>query len=422
MTTAHHLRGETILVTDADRGAAIAVIRSLGRAGFRVIAGDAHPRSLGFCSRYARERLVYPPPAAAPAAFIETLCRAVRSRKVDLVIPVTDEVVSLLARHRDRFEGTCRLAIAEDRPLRMVMDKSETVRLAERLGVPTPRTSVVKTPQEAAAAAESLGWPVVIKTAVSPCYVPSTGRLERRPVRYANSPSQLARRMDRVGGGHRVLIQEYCPGVGQGVEILADRGRVVTAFQHRRLAEIPPSGGASAWRESVPLDPALYRHAAQLVEALSWTGLIMVEFKVGPSVKLMEINGRVWGSLPLAVLSGVDFPARLAALLLGKPAAVVEPKPAYRVGVQAFNLELISLWILEILAGRRRYPFLTYPRRRDALSAALGAVQGLLDPSRRFDILSRDDLRPGMAELPKIAGKLARKLRESMRPAEADHG
>ena len=41
-----------VLVTDAGRGCSIATIRSLGRAGYKVIAGDADPRSIGFRSRF----------------------------------------------------------------------------------------------------------------------------------------------------------------------------------------------------------------------------------------------------------------------------------------------------------------------------------------------------------------------------------
>ncbi len=407
--------GATVLVTDADRGAAIAIIRSLGRAGFRVIAADLHSGSLGFRSRYVSGRVVYPPPGTESAAFVDTLQRAVRDSNVDLIIPVTDEIVHLVARHRDRFEPDCLVAVAEAKSLRTVMDKARTMELAERLGIPTPRTSVVQSTAEALVAAESIGWPVVLKTAQSPCYDPATGHLERRPVRYAQDARTLARRMTEVGEGRRVLIQEYAPGVGHGVEILADRGRVITAFQHKRLAEIPLSGGASAWRESVALDPVLYRHSTRFVKALSWTGLMMVEFKVGQSIKLMEINGRVWGSLPLAVFSGVDFPALLAQMLLnGTAATVTELKPDYRVGVQAFNLELITLWILEVLAGRQRYPFLSYPRRREAL----GAIRGLLHG--KFDILSRDDPRPGLAEIPKIARKVAVKIRDSFRREAVD--
>ena len=52
----------SVLVTDAARGSALAIIRSLGRAGYRVVAADASPRALGFRSRFAHARVVTPPP------------------------------------------------------------------------------------------------------------------------------------------------------------------------------------------------------------------------------------------------------------------------------------------------------------------------------------------------------------------------
>ena len=88
------------------------------------------------------------------------------------------------------------------------------------------------------------------------------------------------------------------PGDGIGVELLMDHGRPLAAFQHRRIQEVPPTGGASALRESVELDPDLYDHAVALLRELGWTGLAMVEFRRGADGvgNLMEINGRVWGS------------------------------------------------------------------------------------------------------------------------------
>ena len=106
------LTGKTILVTDAGRGSAIAIIRSLGSRGTRVIAADADEKCAGFSSRYAAERLVYPRPAESPARFIDVLHSAARERGIDLIIPVTDEVVHPLAHARERFAGVCALAIA----------------------------------------------------------------------------------------------------------------------------------------------------------------------------------------------------------------------------------------------------------------------------------------------------------------------
>ena len=39
---------KTVLVTDASRGSAIVIIRSLAKSGWRIIAADSSEESLGF--------------------------------------------------------------------------------------------------------------------------------------------------------------------------------------------------------------------------------------------------------------------------------------------------------------------------------------------------------------------------------------
>ena len=68
----------TILVTDASRGSAISIIRSLGRRGWRVIAADSDPKSLGFRSRFVQGTVVYPKPESAPQALVAALREAVQ--------------------------------------------------------------------------------------------------------------------------------------------------------------------------------------------------------------------------------------------------------------------------------------------------------------------------------------------------------
>jgi predicted ATP-grasp superfamily ATP-dependent carboligase len=410
-------RRGSVLVTDAGRGSAVAVIRSLGRRGFRVVAADSDPRSAGLRSRYAHEAFIYPEPKSGPQRFVEALAGAVRERRVDLVIPVTDEAIQPLAAERHRFETVCKLALPEPSVLDAVTDKAKTLELAARLDVPAPRTQVVHNVDEALPAAAALGWPVVLKPAVSRRYDRERGVVEAYSVAYANCAEELGRRMQALRGAPAVLLQEYSPGVGQGVEMLADRGRPLAVFQHRRLAEIPVSGGASAWRESVRLDPVLYEYSRRLVAALSWTGLVMVEFKVGQAPFFMEVNGRIWGSLPLAVLSGMDFPSRLADLYLGSPPADgLPPVTDYKVGVRAQNLELTVLWILQVLLGRQKYSFLPWPKRREALAALLG----LLSPRQKLDILCWDDPRPGLAEIRTLLRKLLRKALGTLRSDKSD--
>jgi predicted ATP-grasp superfamily ATP-dependent carboligase len=130
----------TIFVTDAGRGSAVAIIRSLGRRGWRVIAGDSRAGSPGLRSRYAASSAVYPAPETSPERFVEFLREYAQRQGVDLIIPVTDAAILPLVEARDQFEPGCRLAIPQREALEAVLDKSKTLACAARLGVPIPRT------------------------------------------------------------------------------------------------------------------------------------------------------------------------------------------------------------------------------------------------------------------------------------------
>jgi predicted ATP-grasp superfamily ATP-dependent carboligase len=391
----------TVLVTDAGRGSAIAIIRSLGRQGWPVIAADAATTSAGRYSRYAVGRLTYPPPETAPHEFVQAMFESVRRLNVDLIIPVTDPALLPLAAARSRFDGLCELAIPSDAALAAVTNKTETLELAGRLGVPIPRTAVVKSVDDAVQAAQSFSWPIVLKPQTSRLCLPGRA-IEHLAVTYAENEASLVKQIDRLAPRCPVLLQEYCPGEGHGVELLLHEGRPLAVFQHRRMREVPVHGGPSALRESVPVNPILYEHSRALLAELRWTGLAMVEFKVGPrGVWLMEINGRVWGSLPLAVHAGMDFPARLVEMLLLGPDDEDDgklPHSTYRVGVRAQNLELELKWIFSVLTRRSRTPFLPMPRWRESIAA----LAQLFHPAYKHDILSLRDPLPGLVELARI--------------------
>jgi predicted ATP-grasp superfamily ATP-dependent carboligase/thymidylate kinase len=396
-----------VLVTDAARGSAVSIIRSLGRRGMHVIAADSSARNPGFSSRYAAERLRYPRPDESPEEMVEALFAAARELQVDLIVPTTDETILPLAAARERFEGVSKLALPEPRALTTSQDKMATAELAATLGIPLPRTELVSTVDEAVSAAAELGWPVVLKPRFSRILRDGRG-IERFAVSYAADEGALAKEMGLLAGRCDVLLQEYCAGEAHGVEVLAHQGRPLAAFQHRRLREVPITGGASSFRESVVLDPLLFSYSSRLLAALEWTGLAMVEFKVGAKgPRLMELNGRIWGSLPLAVKSGVDFPAGLVDVCLGNvPGPDRRPDTSYPLGVRSRNLDLEVVWIGSTLRGARRYPGVPVPRRREAVAAALRLVY----PGDGFDILARGDPRPGLVELVRIAGKLRGKL------------
>jgi predicted ATP-grasp superfamily ATP-dependent carboligase len=182
-----------------------------------------------------------------------------------------------------------------------------------------PKTIVARSAAEIAKAAETFGYPFVIKPGRSKYMrgdsLASTG------VRVVHSAGELEQVVPTLSwlGEIPCLAQEFVPGHGAGVFCLMDGSKAVAWFAHRRLREKPPGGGVSVLSESAPLDPALQESARQLLTSVGWFGPAMVEYRIDPQGKayLMEVNGRFWGSLQLAIDSGIDFPWLLCQVLAG---------------------------------------------------------------------------------------------------------
>lgn len=88
----------------------------------------------------------------------------------------------------------------------------------------------------------------------------------------------------------------------------------------------------------------------RLLKAMNWHGVAMVEFKLDSrdnKFKLMEVNGRWWGSLPLAIVSGVDFPYLLHRMVTEGD---VEPVNEYRIGIKCrLPIPNDLLWLVSSL-------------------------------------------------------------------------
>ena len=131
----------------------------------------------------------------------------------------------------------------------------------------------------------------------------------------------------------------------------------------------------------------------------------MVEFRYDEAsgrAVLLEVNGRFWGSLPLAVHAGCDFPYEFyrSSVEPDRPAAVT----AYRTGVQCRLLAAETKWLLQAL---RQQPI---PRWR-AVAQYLLAFR----PGTRYYVWAWDDPRPAvttfLSRWSRLAGAIRRRRR-----------
>src|SRR5262249_50116444 len=339
---------------------AVAVTRSLGRRGVPVTIADESRGSLAGTSRYCQGAVRVPSPARSAEAFVSAIREEVSRRSHRVVVPVDDITLSVVSQARSQFEGLTALPFPEFETVQLAHDKGALAALAEEKGIPVPKTVVMRDPADLESAITHVGFPAVVKARVSRFPLGGQWR-DGGPVHYVRTASGL----DEVIRAVREvvpcpLVQEHIPGEGRGLFVLMNRGRLRAAFAHRRIREKPPSGGVSVLSESVALDPQLLEHAERILDALKWHGVAMLEFKRdardGVS-KLLEINGRFWGSLQLAVDSGVDFPYLLYQLAVDGD---IEPVFAYQVGVRLrwwlgdLDWLLIRLREKESLAQRLR--------------------------------------------------------------------
>lgn len=327
------IRG-TVIVTDGNERSALAVVRSLGRAGFRCVVVAPTDRSLAGASRYAAKMVKAQSPLHSPASFFETVEKVVRDENATLLVPISEASLLALLPHRARF-GSCVIPFADEAAFRGISDKERVLAEAAVLGIATPVQEVV---HDRAAIAQvvprMVGYPVVIKPSRS--VGEADGAREKLGVRYAVDQAELARTLTAMtAASFPVLLQQRVVGPGSGIFLLVWNGEVRAQFAHRRITEKPPSGGVSVDRESIPLEPRLLALSRELLARFNWDGVAMVEYKtdqVTGTPYLMEINGRFWGSLQLAIDAGVDFPAILASLATGE---TPQAPPAYRSGVRS---------------------------------------------------------------------------------------
>lgn len=361
-----------VLLLDGNENQAVACVRSLGAAGHDVEVGAAQGWSKAGWSRFAAARFTYPCPEDEPDAFIESLVRRAQREPGTLVLPLTERATLPISAQRDTLlDAGARLILPPHPTLLRTFDKRETTDLARSLGLQTPQTALLETREDALQIAPDFPFPAVLKPRASQQLDPQTGlmRATGAPI-YALDAAAFVAAWDqlqtRCGA---VIAQEWIDGQGGGYFALMNEGKLRAEFAHRRLRDVRPTGSGSALRESVAPDPRMRDGSVALLQALGWHGVAMIEFRVradGTPV-FLEINGRFWNSLALAVNAGVDFPRMVAQIAeFGEVAA---PFPAYQSGVKCRWWLGDTRHLIEVMRGAPP----SFPGRFPARGAALRA-------------------------------------------------
>ncbi len=322
-----------ILVTDGENRSSLAVTRSLGRKGCTIIAVGRSANDISFSSKFCHKAYLVPDPLTDGMNYLHAISEIVAKERINVIFPMTEQSVYCLNKSRNILGQNVILACAPPDKMEAVSNKYTLFKTAEKLGVDVPKTNYVADIGDFYKIKNKIKvFPVVVKPAFSK--IQDGDKIFSTGVMFAANQAELNHLYESQPVlRYPSLIQEMITGIGTGLFTLFDQDRHLVLFSHRRLLEKPPSGGVSVLSESIAVENDMVEASRKLLSNVHWTGIAMVEFKRDVRdgrPKLMEINGRFWGSLQLAISSGVDFPELCLDYYLGKKK--IFTMPDYTVG------------------------------------------------------------------------------------------
>lgn len=387
----------------------VGVIRELGRAGVPVVGLANRAQSIGLASHYLTRGVVVG--SARDAALVARIRALGEEYGRAVLLAVSETDLSWLIAHRHAF-GPVTVVAPDAAAFACVLDKSRTLELARTVGIRVPRTVQAHSLAQWHAACGQLRYPAVVKWADPLAALPQLRAhgLTLHKLEFAADAEALARIGERFAAAAIwPLIQEYCPGRGLGQFFFMHRGEAVRRFQHVRIAEWPPEGGFSSVCDALPLTVHrdLQERSIALLRAIGWEGCAMVEYRLDEATgeaALMEINGRFWGSFPLAVHAGAGF-ASLAYHLqgLGRMPALGALKDDLRCRMVATELKRLVRIVLQ--PGRIRDPYFRIRPAHELWRFARDFVR----PRTRYYLWDRRDPGPLLADLRNYALRLLRR-------------
>ena len=363
-----------VFLTDGVIRRTLAAARALGKEGVPVTCGEATSANLTFFSRYCQTRFVYPSPRKRPEAFVAALLEYLTQNPHEVLLPMEQDTLDIILSHRADFEAVTKLPFVDNATYRVFRDKAQTIKLAEKIGIPHPKTVFHQNPNNLAAEVAGLKFPVVIKP---------RSNWASRGVEVAHDLAELEKLFAEVHAEFPFpLIQEKIPpGEQFHVCCLMDENGQLTAVctQHELRHHPHFEGmGASTVQQSVDR-PDLVDLTVQLLQANNWYGVANSDIMIDPrdgTPMLMEVNPRFWGPLQAEIHAGVNFPHLLYRLARGEK---VEPVLTYKLGI--INRSFLPYDILHFLSNPDRFKL--QPSFFDFFSENV-----------RFDILSRHDPLP----------------------------
>jgi len=316
---------------------AVPVTRSLARAGVPTLAlghGDDPVRHSRSCDRFVDVGSG----AGVQDRWLEWMTQEGLSGAV--VLPCSDDALELIARHRGRLaELGYRPIEANDEVVLAMLDKERTYALAREVGVPAPRTLLVRPGDGAQEAVAKIPLPCAIKPRHSHLFQRHFGLATKAFI--AADERELAGHLDRMGElGLEMIVTEVIPGPDHAYHsyytYMDAQGRPLLHFTKQKLRQYPVGFGLATYHMSVR-EEETREVGLRFFSGVGLRGVGNVEFKRDDrdgQLKLIECNHRFTAAHALVCRAGIDLALLAYSRAAGRPDPPVD---SYRTGVRQWH-------------------------------------------------------------------------------------
>jgi D-aspartate ligase len=325
----------------------LGIVRSLGRRGVRVcVVDDEH--SVSRFSRYSTQ-FVRLSNLRDERQTVEGLLEIGDRLGLQgwVLYPTREELVAALSRNRAQLSEVFRVPTPEWDVVRWAWDKRNTYRLAQELGIPTPRTCYLDHIEQLSEL-DGLTPPFAIKPAIKEHFFYATKAKAWRANNYSELRTLFHKASKQAGPGE-IMVQELIPGGGKqqfAYCAFFRNGEAIGKMIAQRWRQHPLQfGRASTYVETVEV-PILEDLSERFLRAINYYGLVELEYKLDPrdsQYKLLDVNARTWGYHSLGCRAGVDFSYMLYADQVGLPVSRCASEPG--IGWVRMTTDLPAAWL-----------------------------------------------------------------------------
>lgn len=336
-----------ILVGFAEALSAPEVIWSLLDAGFHVVAFTSSKHNTPLHKLKSIELVYVTPLKDDSRKTLVELRNIYKDFKISAILPLNDSALWLC----NKLSNDPEISVAGATGLcaQFSLDKRLQIKAARDAGFNVPETFII---ENIADTQKIDNFPVIVKSAMAIAELEGSP-LEKEAMHFCNDKQEFANAIKMWSEKQPLLVQAVQKGVGEGLFGFAIDSDIILWMAHKRIRMMNPKGSGASACKSIPITDHPIDCARRMLLKIHWRGMFMIEMLRDEAGKLwfIELNGRSWGSMALALRMGFDYPAWTVMQKIDSSFISFQPTSKEKEYVVCRHLGRELIHILHVLRG-----------------------------------------------------------------------